>query len=164
IMRVSTGIEGLDYILHGGLLRGRTYLVQGEPGTGKTTLGFHFLSAGEAGLFITFAQTAERIRADAGSLHLKLDAVTILDLTPSPEVFSQVQTYDIFSPSEVDREPIHQQISKTIEEVRPKRIFVDSFGYFCSLASDAFIHRRLAQSFFRFATRHGATLIVSSED
>jgi circadian clock protein KaiC len=163
-MRVSTGIEGLDYILRGGLLSGRAYLVHGEPGTGKTTLGLHFLSAGEAGLLITFAQTAERIFADAAALHLKLDAVTILDLTPSPEVFSQVQTYDIFSPAEVEREPMHQQITKTIGEVRPKRVFVDSFGYFCNLAADVFTHRRLAQSFFRFATRHGATIIVSSED
>jgi circadian clock protein KaiC len=163
-MRVSTGIEGLDHILHGGLLPGRAYLVHGAPGTGKTTLGLHFLSAGEAGLLITFAQFAEQIRGDAESLQLKLGDVNILDLTPPPEVFSEVQSYDIFSPSEVEQEPMSRRMAKTIDEIQPKRIFVDSFGYFLNLAADVFVHRRLAQSFFRFATRHGATLVVSSDE
>ena len=163
-MRVSTGIEGLDYILRGGLLPGRAYLVHGEPGTGKTTLGLHFLSSGERGLLIAFGQPAEHIRADASSLHLNLDQVRILDLTPPPELFFEVQTYDVFAPSEVEREPLSQQISKAIEEVQPARIFVDGFGHFRNLGADVFQQRRLMQSFFRFATRRGATLIVGSED
>jgi circadian clock protein KaiC len=163
-MRVSTGIPGLDHILQGGLLPGRVYLVHGEPGTGKTTLGLHFLSTGEDGLYITFAQSAEHLRCDAASLGMDISAVRILDLTPTPEVFSAIQTYDIFSPVEVEREPISQQIAKAFEELNPQRIFVDGFGMFRSLASDAFQHSRLAQSFFRFATRRGGTLIVASED
>jgi circadian clock protein KaiC len=90
--------------------------------------------------------------------------VRILDLTPTPEVFSAMQTYDIFSPVEVEREPISQQIAKAFEELNPQRIFVDGFGMFRNLASDAFQHSRLVQSFFRFATRRGGTLIVASED
>jgi circadian clock protein KaiC len=163
-MRVSTGVEGLDYILQGGLLPGRVYLVHGEPGTGKTTLGLHFLSAGEAGLLIAFAQTANQIRADASSLRLDLEEVRILDLTPPPEIFTKVQTYDVFSPAEVECEPLSQQISKAIEDLKPQRIFIDSFGQFRNLAADLFHHRRLAQSFFRFATSRGATLLVGSED
>jgi circadian clock protein KaiC len=162
--RISTGIEGLDYVLRGGLLRGRTYLVHGEPGTGKTTLGLHFVSSDKGGLLVTFGQSEEQIRADAGALSLNLDTTKILDLTPPPEMFSEVQTYDIFSPVEVEREPISQQISKAIDELDPQRIFVDSFGHFRNLSGDSFQHRRLAQSFFRFATRRGATLIVGSED
>ena len=163
-MRISTGIDGLDYILRGGLFPGRTYLVHGEPGTGKTTLGLHFLAAGEAGLLITFGQSAEHIRADATSLGLKIGQITMLDLTPPPELFSEVQTYDIFSPAEVEREPISQQIGKSIEELTPQRIFIDSFEHFGNLGADAFHRRRLAQSFFRFATRRGGTLIIGSED
>src|SRR5215813_8926000 len=103
-MRISTGIAGLDHILHGGLLPGRSYLVHGEPGTGKTTLGLHFLSRDPASsLLITFSQTADRIRDDATSLNLNLANVTTLDFTPSAEAFSAMQTYDIFSPSEVER-------------------------------------------------------------
>src|SRR5262245_12168113 len=142
-MRVSTGILGLDNILRGGLLPGRVYLAHGRPGTGKTTLGLHFLSTGGNGLFITFGQTADHIRADAKSLGIDISGVTILDLTPTPETFSAMQTYDIFSPFEVEGEPISQQMAKALDDLNPKRIFVDSFGLFRNLASDAFHYGRL---------------------
>src|SRR5207302_319162 len=109
-------------------------------------------------------QSADRLKADAAALGLNLDKLTVLDLTPPPETFAQMETYDIFSPAEVEREPVSRQILNAIEEVKPKRIFVDSFGYFRHLANDEFHHRRLAQSFFSFATAHGATLIVSSDE
>ena len=163
-MRISTGIQGLDHILHGGLLPGRVYLIRGEPGTGKTTLGLHFLSAGETGLLITFAQAAEQIRADAAALNLNLDRVKILDLTPPPDVFAEVQTYDIFLPSEVEREPISQQISNAISGQHPRRILVDSFDHFRGLVNGLLHQRRFMQSFFRFATREGATVLVAGED
>lgn len=163
-MRLSTGIDGLDQVLHGGLLPGRSYLVHGEPGTGKTTLGLHFISSGEGGLLISFAQPAEQIKKDAASIGLTLDNVKILDLAPPAEAFAEIQTYDIFAPAEVEREPISQQMSKTIDEVQAQRIFVDSFGHFRNLAGDAFQHRRFAQAFFRFATRNGAVLVIGSEE
>ncbi|HEY2384652.1 MAG TPA: ATPase domain-containing protein [Terriglobia bacterium] len=165
MMRVSTGVSGLDYLLRGGLMAGRAYLVYGDPGTGKTTLGLHFLT-GEPGsaLLITFGQAKELIHADAASIGLDTGKVAILDFSPPAETFSDLQNYDIFSPSEVEREPISRQISQTIEEKNPQRIFVDSFGYFLNLAGDAFQRRRLAQSFFRFATRRNATLIVAADE
>src|SRR5262249_30489573 len=86
------------------------------------------------------------------------------DLTPTAETFSALETYDIFSSFEVEREPISQQISKALDELNPERIFVDGFGMFRNLGTDAFHYSRLAQSFFRFATRRGGTLIVTSED
>src|SRR5947207_7255479 len=103
-MCISTGIEGLDYILNGGFLPGRVYLVHGEPGTGKTMLGVHFLSAGERGLLITFGESADHLAADAATLGLGLDNVSILDLSPPAETFARMETYDIFSPAEVERE------------------------------------------------------------
>jgi circadian clock protein KaiC len=163
--RISTGVPGLDQILRGGLLPGRVYLVHGQSGTGKTTLGLHFVSSGqEEGLLITFGQAADRIRADAAAIGLSVENVTILDFTPPAETFAEMQTYDIFSPSEVEREPMAARISKAIQEGKPKRIFVDSFGWFKSLASDAFQQRRLAQSFFRFATARNATLMIASDE
>jgi circadian clock protein KaiC len=164
-MRISTGITGLDNILQGGLLTGRTYLVYGEPGTGKTTLGLHFLSCDPASsLLISFSQTADRIRSDAESLNLDITDLTILDFIPPAETFAEMQIYDIFSPAEVEREPLSRQISTVIEEKNPKRIFIDGFGSFRGLATDAFQHRRLAQSFFRFATMRGGTLLIASEE
>jgi circadian clock protein KaiC len=164
-MRVSTGISGLDYILRGGFLSGRAYLVHGGPGAGKTILGLHFLSSDpKTGLLITFGQTTELVRADAVSVGLDISDLAVLDFSSPADIFAQVQGYDIFSPAEVEQEPISRQISKTIEERNPQRIFVDSFGYFVNLAADLFQRRRLAQSFFRFATKRGATLIVASDE
>jgi circadian clock protein KaiC len=165
--RISTGIPGLDNILLGGLIPQRAYLVYGDSGSGKTTLGLHFLAAGLAAgervLMITFGQPADHIRADAGTIGMDLNAAKILDLTPPPEAFSEDQVYDIFSPAEVERGPITSQISEAIVEGKPARIFVDGFGQFRNLATDAFHHRRMAQSFFQFATWNGATLIVASD-
>src|SRR5215831_11927912 len=116
--RISTGIQGLDSILLGGLISYRAYLVSGGAGSGKTTLGMHFvragLAAGERVLMITFGQPADHIRADAESIGLDLNAAKILDLTPPPEVFTEDQVYDIFSPSEVERGPITSQMSEAI--------------------------------------------------
>src|SRR5262249_36774321 len=137
-MRVSTGIHGLDDILHGGFLPARVYLIHGEPGTGKTTFGLHFVSAGEGGLMISVTQTAGHLRADARSLGVALDNVQILDLTPSPEIFAEMQTYDIFSPAEVERESISRAISEVIDRSKPQRIYIDSFGQFRTVAEDPF--------------------------
>src|SRR5436309_2026512 len=160
LTRVSTGIDGLDNILNGGLIPQRAYLVHGPPGAGKTILGMHFLAAGastgEHPLMITFGQPEDHVRADAASIGLNIDGVHILDLTPTPETFFETQTYDIFSPTEVELESITAQIAKAIREGKPARIFVDSFSQFGNLATDAFHHRRLAQAFFRFATEQGA--------
>ena|SRR5947207_2667710 len=165
--RLSTGIEGLDQILHGGLIVERVYVAHGQSGTGKTTLGFHFLAAGEqkpgSNLLITFDQPEDHLRSDAKSLGLDIDRVFILDLTPTPETFSALQSYDIFSPAEIEREPITLEIAKAIRDNNVRRIFVDGFDHFRQLAADAFNYRRLIQSFFRFATHGGATVLVASE-
>lgn len=166
--RISTGIQGLDSILSGGLISQRTYLVYGESGAGKTTLGLHFLSAGivadERALMITFGQPADHLRSDAESIGLDLNRVKILDLTPPPEAFAEDRNYDIFSPAEVERGPITSQISEAIRDGKPSRIFTDGLGQFRNLVSDAFHHRRFVQSFFQFATRQGATLIAASDN
>src|SRR5215467_11114050 len=127
--RLSTGIEGLDQILHGGLIAGRVYLAHGRCGTGKTTLGVHFLTAGEtnsgSNLLITFDQPEDHLRSDARTLGLNIDHVLVLDLTPTPETFSALQSYDIFSPAEIEREPITVEISKAISDKEVRRVFVD---------------------------------------
>ena len=86
--RLSTGVAGLDEILLGGLIPGRVYLVRGAPGTGKSTLALHFLSAGvangERALYISLANPEAKIREDAASMGFSLDGVSFLDLTRSP--------------------------------------------------------------------------------
>ena len=113
---------------------------------------------------ITFGQPEDHVRADARSIGLNIEIAKILDLTPSPEAFSENHIYDIFSPAEVERGPMTSQIARAIRDGKPIRIFVDGFTQFRNLATDAFHHRRLAQSFYQFATRQGATLVVASDN
>ena len=89
--RISTGISGLDEILYGGLLAGRSYLVRGGPGCGKTTLGLHFLTCGSANgetvLFMTLAEPELQLRENAQRAGFDLEGVTFLDLSPDVNFF-----------------------------------------------------------------------------
>ncbi|NEP00218.1 MAG: AAA family ATPase [Symploca sp. SIO2E9] len=165
--RLSTGIRGLDQLLNGGLLSGQTYLVRGGPGSGKTTLGFHFLSAGHSNgentLFITLVETEQKLRRNATAMGFNIEGVPILDLSPTPELFTQIQTYDIFSPAEVERGPITQQIIEQVESIEPQRVFVDSITQFRYLATDSFQFRRQVIAFLEFLIGRNATVLLSSE-
>ena len=167
LKRISTGIPNLNEILSGGLIVHQAYLVKGKPGSGKTTLGFHFLNAGafagEKTLFISFSESEARLRRNAKLIGLNLDRVEFLDLSPSADFFTEDQSYNIFSPTEVEKAPITQKIIDTIEEVQPERIFLDAITQFRFLASDKFQFRKQIQSFLRFILDRDITLLLTSE-
>jgi circadian clock protein KaiC len=165
--RCPTGVVGLDEVLHGGLVPRRAYLARGGPGTGKTTLGLHFLLAGtargERALLITLESNEGQLRSDADAQGLGLEAVNVLDLSPTREFFAENQSYDIFSPADVERDPTTRQIVETIQEHRPQRVFVDAITTLRYLSPDAFQFRKQALSFLRFLMESGATVLMSSE-
>jgi circadian clock protein KaiC len=165
--RLSTGIAGLDTILCGGLIPRRAYLLRGGPGFGKTTLGMHFLTAGahqgEQVVCITLAETEEQLRQNAAALGFDLAGITFLDLSPSADVFAAEETYDIFSPAEVEREPTTRKIIELVEGLKPSRVFMDSMTQFRYLSTDAFQFRKQVLSFLRFLIDHQATVLFTSE-
>ncbi len=165
--RLSTGIAGLDEILHGGLIPNRSYLVRGGPGSGKTTLGLHFLlagaAAGEKSLFITLEEPEAYIRGNAQIRGIDLKGIDFLDLSPTSEFFAEVETYDIFSPAEVERLPITQKIIESVTSLKPRRVFLDPMTQFRYLSSDVFQFRRQVLSFLRFLHEHGGTALFTSE-
>lgn len=165
--RLLTGVAGLDEILDGGFVPGRAYMVRGGPGTGKTTLGLHFLTAGaangEKGLFITLAEPEAKIRKDAESIGLNLDGIVFLDLSPTQEFFAKEEAYDIFAPAEVERQPMTQKIIDQIEASQPQRVFLDALTHFRYLSIDAFQFRKLALSFLHFLIERQMTVLFSSE-
>jgi circadian clock protein KaiC len=165
--RCATGIEGLDEVLHGGLVPHRAYLARGGPGTGKTTLGLHFLRAGianeERALLITLESNEAQLRSDAAAQGLDLEAVHVLDLSPTREFFAENQSYDLFSPADVERDPTTKQIIETVREHKPHRVFVDAITTLRYLSPDAFQFRKQALSFLRFLVESGATVVMSSE-
>lgn len=167
MQRVSTGIKGLDQILIGGFFKGSANLVRGGPGSGKTILGLHFLYEGvkrkENSLFISFGETIKNIRKFAKSLEIDLNNIKILDLTPSPDFFVKSETYDIFNPAEVERDPTTKAIIETIESFKPDRIFIDAVTQFRFISLDNFQFRKQVLSFINYLQQKDITVVFSSE-
>jgi KaiC/GvpD/RAD55 family RecA-like ATPase len=126
--RVSTGIEGLDEITNGGLVPRRAYLVRGKPGTGKTTVGLHFLvdgaARGDRVLCIALAEPVHEIRDNAESVGIDLSGVEFLDLSPTAAHFTEDESYDVFSAAEVERAPVTRKIVEAVEKLKPQRVFL----------------------------------------
>jgi circadian clock protein KaiC len=165
--RVSTGVAGLDEIMNQGFLPQQVYLVRGGPGSGKSTLGLHFLTAGtsngEKVLFITLGEPESQVRKNAKSIGLDLKGVSFLDLAPTPEFFTEAGSYDVFSPAEVERGPITQKITEEVGKLKPTMVFVDSATQFRYLSTDAFQFRKQMLALARYLTEQGATVVLSSE-
>ncbi len=144
--RVSTGIEGLDYILRGGLAKDRLYLLQGNPGTGKTTMGLQFLLDGEAkgetSLYITLSESRDELIAVGKSHDWDLRKINIHDLTVSGDTLRDDSHYTVFHPSEVELDETTQAILNEVERVNPRRVVFDSLSEMRMLASDALRFRR----------------------
>ncbi|KTG26668.1 ATPase domain-containing protein [Haloferax profundi] len=166
--RLSTGVDGLDAILHGGLIAGRSYLVRGAPGTGKTILGTHFLKAGvdEGGtaLFVNLEESEEDVRQNAASLGIDLTDVEFLDLSPSASVFVEDQSYDILSASDVEKEPFIDAVTEAISALEPDRVFVDPITQLRYLTSDEHQFRKQAIGFMQYLTGKGATVMFTSQN
>lgn len=166
--RASTGIPGLDEVLFGGFVRNQTYLITGPAGTGKTTFGWHYLTAGAAAgepvLFVTFSESEERLRANAEKTGFNLEGISFLDLSPSSQYFSEAEAYDIFSPDEVERRPTTQHIVDAVDKIQPKRVFIDSMTHLRYLTADAFQFRKQVLSFLRFLTDRGCDALFVSEN
>lgn len=165
--RISTGVEGLDHILNGGLIARRAYLLRGGPGCGKTTLGLHFLTAGakagETTLFISLGEPEEELRADAAAQGFDLEGIAFLDLSPQPDLFAQERSYDIFTAAQVEPGPLTRRILAKLTELRPTRIFIDSMTQFRYLSPDLFQFRKQSLAFLRYLVNSGATVVFTSE-
>lgn len=164
---MSSGIQGLDEVLRGGFVDHRGYLIRGGPGTGKTTLGMHFLAAGiargESSLFITLGESEANLRANACQIGLNLESVRFLDLSPRSDFFSGAQSYDLFSPAEVDRDPVTRKIVECVLEVKPKRVFLDSTSHLRYLSIDSYQFRKQFVAFTRFLLEQNAIVVFTSE-
>ena len=164
--RISTGVDGLDEILHGGIIPGRSYLVRGDPGTGKTILGMNYLTANpdDTVMFVNLEESEQDIRENAATLGIDLGAVNFLDLSPDSDVFVDDQSYDIFSPSEVEQEPLTQAITDRVEAIEPDRVFIDPLTKLRHLTSGEYQFRKQVIAFMRYLKEQGATIFLTSEN
>ena len=154
----STGIDGLDDILCGGFSRRRLYLVEGVPGSGKTTLALQFLSAGvdngETVLYVTLSETEEELRAVSESHGWTLEGVHVRELDASASALEPDDQNTIFHPSEVELAATVTPILAEVEHLKPTRVVFDSLSELRLLAGSPLRYRRqiLALKQF-FATR-----------
>jgi len=162
--RASTGVEGLDDILGGGLPRNRMYLIEGDPGAGKTTLAMRFLlegaRLGESGVYATLSETEEELRDVAGSHGWSLDGITICDLQTAEESLKADSQYTLFHPSEVELSETTRTVLDAVERVRPSRVVFDSLSEMRLLARDSLRYRRQILALKHYFTGRNCTVIL----
>lgn len=162
---ITTGVTGLDEVLKGGLIPARNYLVWGGPGTGKTTLGAHFLRSGTPGnnLFVTLGETETQLRENGRRVGLPLDDVPILDLSPTIAESVSGQPYNLLESWEVEGGTIHDRIVEYARAHTPERVFIDSLSQLRYLTPDAFQFRKQVLSLLRQLTANEATVLFTAE-
>jgi circadian clock protein KaiC len=163
--RVKTGISGLDDILGGGLPARRLYLIQGQPGSGKTTLALQFLLEGarngEKVLYISLSETREEVEEVAHSHGWSLDGVEIVELSAIEKQLSASAQNTLFHASEVELTETTKLLLEAVDKVRPTRCAFDSLSELRLLSQDALRYRRQILSFKQyFAGRNCTTLLL----
>lgn len=165
--RLSTGIAGLDDILHGGLAKGFLYLIEGSPGAGKTTLALQFLIAGakkgEKGLYISLAESEAELRHVAASHGMDLKNIEICKIAP-PEIAGDAgKQYTVFQPAEVELSDVLETILAKVRDVQPSRIIIDSMSELRMLARDSLRYRRQVLSLKQFFEGRDCTTLLLDE-
>lgn len=168
IRRLSTGIDGLDTILEGGLIEDRSYMLRGQAGSGKTVLAFHFLTAGvDAGedvLFINLEEDLGDLKANATALGFDVDDIDFLDLSPGANTFVEDESYDVFPAAEVEQEPFTDRIVESVRDSKPDRVVVDPLTQFRYLTSSEYDFRKQVVGFMRFLKQQGATVLFTTQE
>jgi circadian clock protein KaiC len=163
IPRAKTGISGLDDILGGGLPTNHLYLIDGEPGTGKTTLGLQFLlegvARGERGLYVTLSESASELKSVANSHGWDLDGIVIFELSKDGPLDVE-ETYTIFHPAEVELQQTVDEVLEAVEKHNPTRVAFDSLSEMRLLARDPLRFRRQILAIKQFFNQRECTVLL----
>ena len=162
--RVSTGIPGLDDVLCGGFDPERLYLVEGEPGTGKTTLALHFLlegaNHGEKGLYVTLSESERELRLVAKRHGFSLDQLSIFELVPPEASLDPERELTLFHPAELELTETSKLIFDRVNEIKPSRIVFDSLSEMRLLAQNPLRYRRQVLALKHFFAGRRCTVLL----
>jgi circadian clock protein KaiC len=162
--KAELGVAGLDDITKGGLSRGRLFLLEGSPGTGKTTVATQFLMAGvEAGensLYITLSETEDELRAGAASHGWDLNGVEIFELVPPESLLDDDQQQSLLYSSDLELGETTRRIFEAFEKSKPQRVVLDSLSEIRLLAQSSLRYRRQILALKHFFARSGATVLM----
>ena len=164
--KASSGIPGLDSVLSGGFPRNRLYLIQGDPGVGKTTLGLQFLleglKHGETGLYVTLSETIEELKAVGASHKWNLDGLPMFELATEGLIKPDMPN-TLFHPSEVELQETTESMLEMVEKLRPSRIVIDSLSELRLLARDPLRYRRQILWLKQFFAGRNCTVLLMDD-
>ena len=162
--RCSSGCDGLNDVLGGGFPLGHFYLVEGEPGTGKTTLALQFVDEGrrkgERVLYVTLSESSEELRAVAAMHGLTLQESDVLEVRPSEEDLRPNGQYTVFHPAEVELNDRVQAIMAEVDRRKPNRLVIDALSEVRMLAKDPLRYRRQVLSLKEYAPENCTVLLL----
>lgn len=164
VQRSKTGIPGLDDVLHGGFIADRLYLVDGNPGAGKTTLSLQYLlegiKQGEKCLYITLSETKEELTAGAASHGWSLDDIEIVELIAEEHDFGADSQVTMYPAAEVELQETTKRILEAVERVDPNRVVFDSLSELRLLAQSSLRYRRQILALKQFFVGRACTAIL----
>jgi circadian clock protein KaiC len=164
-VRAAMGVPGLDDILGGGLLPGHVYLLEGSPGTGKTTTALRFLlegaERGEKGLYITLSETEQELRSGARSHGWEIDKrIAVFELVPPESLLDPDKQQSLLYSSDLELGETTKLIFEEIARVSPQRIVLDSLSEIRLLAQNSLRYRRQILALKHYFAKHGATVLM----
>jgi len=162
--KAAFGIEGLNDITAGGLTRGRLFLLEGSPGTGKTTIATQFLmagaAAGERSLYITLSETEDELRIGAASHGFSLEGIEIFELVPPESLLDDEQQQSLLYSSDLELGETTKRIFEAFERVKPERVVLDSLSEIRLLAQSSLRYRRQILALKHYFARSKATVLM----
>jgi len=162
--KAAFGVPGLDDITAGGLARGRMFLLEGSPGTGKTTIASQFLiegaARGERALYITLSETEAEFRDGAASHGWDLKGIDIFELIPPENLLDEEQQQSLLYSSDLELGETTRRIFEAFEQVKPDRVVLDSLSEILLLAQSPLRFRRQTLALKHYFSRNGATVLM----